>query len=202
MTTLNSTYHLGDSVYMRYQGDTSGNRGKVIGISEIENGGAVEYTVATPVHTYYGLNEEQLSSYDPRSVAVNDELQDALHQIAWANFDRDDCGPPHRVRTPTREQVTAGYAKLRGNLTWGCKLAVYWQMDIDACKEVWSKDWKEYVNPDVGYLIALPGHQDELYDGVFWAPSIHEEKDNGAPIWMVLNVLLANPLVAWVEVVK
>ena len=133
---------------------------------------------------------------------MTQDLKDVLTQIAWASGEREDCGPADRVRTPTPEQVTAGYAKLRGNLTWGCKLEVYWQMDVDACKETWPKDWKRWVCPDTGYLIALPGYQDELYDGVFWAPSIREEKDNGEPIWMVLRVLLANPMVAWVEVVK
>lgn len=136
-------------------------------------------------------------------MTIDPDLKDTLNQIAWANFEREDCGPANRVRTPTREQVTAGYAKLRGVLTWGCKLEVYWQQDVEFWRDEEKREgWKEWCEPDRGYLIALPGYQDELHDGVAWFPAIREEKDNGQPLWMVLSVLLANPMVAWVEVVK
>lgn len=128
---------------------------------------------------------------------INDDLNEVLGQIAWAN------GLPERCKpfTPTDAEVTAGYAKLRGNLTWGCKLHAYWAADVESAKQEDPKGWKRWIEPDVGHLIALPGHQDELHDGVAWFPKLRGDESD-TPVWQVLSLLLANPQIGWVEVAK
>ncbi len=98
---MDSTYHLGDFVYMRYQSDASGNRGKVIAIKETGFGTVVEYTIETPMCThFYGLYDEQLTPYQTRPATINDAvrvLNEILKadQVAITNLveHRVDCNP-------------------------------------------------------------------------------------------------------------
>jgi hypothetical protein len=137
-------------------------------------------------------------------MTIDQDLKDVLGQIAWATGLAKTCKP----FTPTDAQREGAWKKLRNEsgLRWGCKLSIVWADNVAFMEEEFGKDWEktEQVDHDTGYLIALPGSRctDEGSDGVVWISEINEEKGGGEPCWMQLWVLLSNPMVAWVEVVK
>lgn len=139
------------------------------------------------------------------STAIDSDLRDVLGQIKWADGLAEKCKP----YTPTEAQATAAWKKLRGieRLRWGSKLHIVWQDEVDFYAEEFGPDWEKEMEADgdTGYLIALPGSRCSCpgeSDSVVWVPHIRAEKEEGEPVWVQLQVLLANPMVAWVEVVK
>lgn len=136
---------------------------------------------------------------------IDPDLRQVLGQIAWASGYTKRCQP----YTPTEQEARDCWSKLRGieRLDWGSKLEVIWQEDVDFWTEEFGPDWQkeQAAEGDTGYLIALPGSRCSEpgdQDSVVWVPEMRAEKGGGEPAWMQLQVLLANPMVAWVEVVK
>lgn len=132
---------------------------------------------------------------------MNTELKHVLSQIKWADGISKKCEP----YTPTIS-ATEAYKKLRGieKIRWGCKVNIVWQDDVDFSKEEFGPEWEENVknSGDTGYIIAIPGYQSSCpTEGVVWCPELKAEKGGGEPVWMQLQVLLASPYIAWVEVV-
>ncbi len=131
-------------------------------------------------------------------MTINPDLKDVLGQIEWAVGLAKRCKP----YTPTEAEAKAAWAKLRGleHLRWGCKVHIVFKEDAE-----WASEESGMEVPyDTGLLIALPGSRcsEPCEDGVVWVPHTRAEKCEGEPIWMQLQVLLANPEVAWVEVIK
>ena len=138
-------------------------------------------------------------------MTIPQDLKDVLGQIQWAFGLAKRCKP----YTPTKAETRVGWTKLRnaGDLRWGCKLLIVWQDEVDFYEEEFGPDWaKEHkATGDIGHLIALPGSRYSSpgeASSVVWVPAIRYEKEEGGPMWVQLDVLLANPQVAWVEVVK
>ena len=138
-------------------------------------------------------------------MTIPQDLKDVLGQIHWADGRAKRCKP----YTPTEDEARRAWSKLRGleQLQWGSKLLVVWQDDVDFWVEECGPNWRDEMEPngDTGYLIALPGSRCSCpaeSDSVVWVPHLAADKEQGDPIWIQLQVLLANPMVAWVEVVK
>ena len=134
---------------------------------------------------------------------IDDDLKVVLGQIDWTCGLAETCEP----YTPTEDEARAAWNKLRGieRLRWGSKLHIVWQDEVDFYIQEFGPDWeKQYeADGDTGYLIALPGARCSCpaeEDSVVWVPAIRCDKEQGLPLWVQLQVLLANPMVAWVEV--
>lgn len=129
---------------------------------------------------------------------LNNELSEVLGQIKWADGLAKTCQP----YTPSEAEARAAWGKMRNMsaLRWGCRLSIVFKEDADWAAE---EDGGLEVPDDRGYLIALPGQScSGEEDGIVWVPHTRGEKCEGDPVWMHLLVLLANPEVAWVEVLK
>lgn len=137
-------------------------------------------------------------------MTLSTDLTHVLSQIRWADGLAKRCQP----YTPTEAEATQAWSKLRGldRLRWGCKLRIVFKEDADWMVGWDGPDWEKQgleAPADHGFLIAIPGQQCASGDegsGVVWIPHTRAEKDEGEPAWVTLLVLLANPMVAWVEV--